>query len=152
MNNFKKLFLTAVCLLVTAMAALAQDQSAESSQPQQPKPFKVYCQLVSYNAFFSSKINVDFDFGQVSNFWDTGKGLVDENGKSLKFNNMVDALNYLGERGWELVDRYYEQIAPDLVQKDEAPKHYWILCKTVTSKEEILEGLITYGQYKAMNP
>jgi hypothetical protein len=49
------------------------------------------------------------------------------------------------------VDRYYEQKAPEDVQKDEAPKHYWIMCKTVTSKEQILEGLITYGQYKAMN-
>ena len=152
MNNFKSFFLTAVCLLAAALAAGAQDMSNETPQPEQPKPFKVYCQLVSYNAFFSSKINVDFDFGQVSNFWDTSKGLVDENGKSLKFNNMVDALNYLGERGWELVDRYYEQIAPELVQKDEAPKHYWILCKTVTSKDEILEGLITYGQYKEMHP
>ena len=152
MNNFKRFFLTAICLLAAAWAAGAQDMSNETPQPEQPKPFKVYCQLVSYNAFFSSKINVDFDFGQVSNFWDTSKGLVDENGKSLKFNNMVDALNYLGERGWELVDRYYEQIAPELVQKDEAPKHYWILCKTVTSKDEILEGLITYGQYKEMHP
>ena len=152
MNNFKSFFLTAICLLAAAWAAGAQDMSNETPQPEQPKPFKVYCQLVSYNAFFSSKINVDFDFGQVSNFWDTSKGLVDENGKSLKFNNMVDALNYLGERGWELVDRYYEQIAPELVQKDEAPKHYWILCKTVTSKDEILEGLITYGQYKEMHP
>ena len=144
----KKQFLLAVaCLLLCGVWANAQNIADEATQPA-PKPFKVYCQLVSSNAFFSSKVNIDFDFGQMSNFWNTNKDLVDENGKSIKFNSMVDALNYFGARGWELVDRYYEQKAPEDVDKSVAPKHYWIMCKTVTSFEEALEGLTTSGQYK----
>lgn len=142
MKTLQQILIMAACLFGFSVAVSAQEPAGE-------KPFKVYCQLVTSNAFLSSKITVDLDFGQMDDFWGVNKGLVDSNGKDLKFNNIVDALNYFGERGWEVVDRWYEQKAPDEVEKSSAPRQFWLLSKTVTSKEQILDGLLTYGQYKA---
>ena len=51
------------------------------------------------------KLTVEVDFGQKMTGWAASK-LRDENGKSLKFNPMVDALNYMGKRGWEFTQAY----------------------------------------------
>ena len=129
-------------LTIVAACALSLAVSAQNYKPYDNggKPFQVYCELVSYYAgLFSSKINVDIDFGQQTDFWESDKGLVNEYGDAIKFNSMLDALNYMGERGWVLVEEYYNQ--PH--DKDESPKHYYILTKTVTDRSQIMDGLLT---------
>ena len=125
-----------------AACALCVTVSAQNYQTfdNEGKPFQVYCELVSYYAgLFSNKINVEIDFGQQTDFFETDKGLVNEYGDPIRFNSMLDALNYMGERGWVLVEEYYN--VP--YSKDERPKHYYILTKTVSSREQIMEGLLT---------
>ncbi len=55
-----------------------------------------------------NKISVQIDFGEEKNFWgnDGRDILVDENGKDIKFNSMVDVVNFMGSRGWEFETAY----------------------------------------------
>jgi hypothetical protein len=61
-----------------------------------------YCEMTTTKRSFSNKVNVEFDFGEGKKF---GKDnpLKDETGKVKNFDNVVDAMNYLGARGWKLV-------------------------------------------------
>ena len=64
--------------------------------------------------------------------------LVDENGEKMNFNSMIDAVNYLAKLGWELILAY--PITPTQgMSKD--PVYHYILCKKVTSDEQIKEGI-----------
>jgi len=65
---------------------------------QQPK--HVYCQIIANEKFLSNKVTVELDFGQKMNFFSNNR-LKDENGKTVVFNTVVDAMNYMGKRGWE---------------------------------------------------
>jgi len=66
----------------------------------------VYCEIVGNESLLSSKLKIDIDYGQDVSFWYQDRRLKDENGKSIKFNSMVDALNYMGALGWEFVQAY----------------------------------------------
>lgn len=53
---------------------------------------------------FNSKSTVVVDYGEsVQGFVHKSDVLKDENGNTIKFKTSVDALNWMGERGWELV-------------------------------------------------
>jgi len=86
---------------------------------------------------------VNIDFGQQTDFWGSDKELLDETGRPIIFNNILDALNYMGERGWELVQEYF-----DISYKTDNPTHHWVLCKTVTDRSQITEGLLTTRMLK----
>ena len=63
---------------------------------------------------------------------------VDENGEKMNFNSMIDAVNYLAKLGWELILAY--PVTPTQgMSKD--PVYHYILCKKVTSDEQIKEGI-----------
>ena len=66
----------------------------------------VYCEILGTGSLFSTKVKIDIDYGQEVSFWNQDRRLKDENGKSVKFNSMVDALNYMGTLGWEFVQAY----------------------------------------------
>jgi hypothetical protein len=66
----------------------------------------VYCEILGTGSLFSTKVKIDIDYGQEVGFWNQDRRLKDENGKSVKFNSMVDALNYMGTLGWEFVQAY----------------------------------------------
>ncbi len=72
------------------------------------KPYKVFCELLGTGKLFSNKVTVTVDFGQETSFWfgSSNQYLVDDNGKAIKFNSMVDAMNYMGKRGWEFEQAY----------------------------------------------
>ena len=56
---------------------------------------------------FSSKANVVVDYGvAVSGWFRKPEMLEDSTGKAIKFKSPVDALNWMSERGWELVQSY----------------------------------------------
>jgi hypothetical protein len=70
-----------------------------------------YCEIVGTQKFLNpDKVIVSIDFGQAAtrdNFWGyNDQRIRDEKGKVANFNSMVDALNYMGERGWEFVQAY----------------------------------------------
>jgi len=88
-------------LLAFAMVCLCMVAKAQESE-------YVYCQIVGTGKMFSTKVSVQIDFGQATSFWKGGaeKVLRDETGKRVDFNSMVDALNFMGAKGWEFVQAY----------------------------------------------
>ena len=150
--TMKRILLTGSLMLLAlffAVAASAQDPaSGDLFAPQdtaaRAKPHEVFCELVSYtNGIFTNKVTVDIDFGQQTKFWSRDRALIDEAGRDIVFNSILDAANYMGERGWVFKQAY---IIQSITKGDSgSPTVHWIMAKTVTSPEEITEGLRTRG-------
>lgn len=106
---------------------------------------RVYCELVGSSGMFSSKVKVTVDFGQETSFWkgDKDQQLVDAEGKDIKFNSMVDAMNFMGKNGWKFVQAY------TIGDGKNGYVYRWLLYKDVKDDAEILEGFMTKEQYKA---
>ena len=91
----KKLIFT--LLVFTSFIASAQDTTTVEQ----------YCDMIVTNAAFSNKVNISLDFGQEKPRLYKNYKLKDEvTGKPRKFNTVVDALNYMGSIGWELVNAF----------------------------------------------
>jgi len=82
-----------------------------------------YVEIVGTEKFLSTKMNVEIDFGQRQKYW-TQKDtrLVDESGKSLELNSMIDALNFMSKHGYSFVDAY-------IVTKDGINVYHYLLKK-----------------------
>ena len=118
-----------------------------SAQEQAAQPFKAYCEIVSSTRnIFSDKTSVELDFGQAASFWSTDRKLVDENGKTITFNSVLDAVNYMSKRGWVFEQMYIVQA----MNKGDSgtPAYHWIMSKDVTDESQIMEGLRTQGDTK----
>ena len=116
-----------------------------------PAAKRVYAQLSCEEQLFSTKVKVSIDIGQ-STSWLTSMSdsrLVDRNGKEIKFNSMIDALNYLTQFGWRFAQAY-------VVPKGGGGKDnvsfggttYWILYKDVDDYSQITEGFTTRRQQR----
>jgi len=104
---------------------------------------KSYCRIAVKSAGISSgKINISIDFGQERKFIDNDT-LVDEAGQPIEFNSLVDALNYLGGKGWDFEQAYQ---VPSNVQ-GEPPIYHYLLSKIIDDESD--NGFITKSQYKA---
>ena len=112
---------------------------------QSEKESRVYCELVGNSNMFSSKVKVTVDFGQETSFWnrDTDQRLVDSDGKDIKFNSMVDAMNFMGKNGWKFIQAY------TIGDSKSGYVYRWLLYKDIKDESEILEGFMTKEQYKA---
>ena len=133
----KKFFTLITLALFTATAAFAQENIlTEGTAQQEVKPYKVYCEIVSYvRGLFSNKTNVELDFGQYASWWSADRQLVDENGA-----------NYMGRRGWSLEECY---IIQNFTKGDSGdPQYHWIMSKEITDPSQITEGLRTKGMNK----
>jgi hypothetical protein len=64
-----------------------------------------YCQLVGTSNLLGTKVTVVIDYGQEMKFFKDNR-LKNEVGQTVKFNSMIDALNYMALRGWEHVQAY----------------------------------------------
>lgn len=104
---------------------------------------RVYCELLGVGKLLSEKVTVKVDFGQEVNYWTEyyNQFLVDENGKKITFNSMVDAMNYMGKFGWKFEQAYVITTAYQNV-------YHWLLSKDITDDEEINEGITTRQQFK----
>ena len=96
-------------ILLTATAFLFNLHSA-FSQTVNDIPLKnieaEYVEIVG-EYFHRNKMSIELDFGQemkLSSTKDTR--LKDENGKSLNFNSMIDALNFMSKNGYDFVQAY----------------------------------------------
>ena len=67
-----------------------------------------YVLLVCTSRMFSTKVNVDLDFGQTTTFFSQARQrqITDESGKLKKFDSVIDALHFLNARGWSFVAAY----------------------------------------------
>lgn len=104
---------------------------------------KVYCELLGQGRLFSSKVTVTVDFGQDQ--WQNNK-LVDENGKKIVFNSMIDAMNFMGKLGWEFEQAYVVTAGSGASAQN---VYHWLLSKYITEGDAIDEGIQTKSQYKA---
>lgn len=111
------------------------------------QPYKVYCEIISTSrGMFSNKTSVELDFGQYASWWSSDRNLVDENGKTIDFNSILDAVNYMAARGWTFEQMY---IVQSFSKGDsETPAYHWIMSKEVTDSSQIMEGLQTRGDNK----
>lgn len=114
-----------------------------------PAAKRVYAQLSYEEQLFSTKVKVSIDFGQSTSwlFSMSESRLVDKDGKEIKFNSMIDAMNYLTQFGWRFAQAY-------VVPKGSGGKDsmsvsgttYWILYKDVDDYSQITEGFTTKRQ------
>jgi len=67
-----------------------------------------YVMIVGTGKFMSNKVTIELDFGQHTKFFGGGKEqrLLDENGKKLELNSMIDALNFMSKFGYKFVNAY----------------------------------------------
>ncbi len=65
-----------------------------------------YCQLLGYKKFLSNKVIVNIDYGQERKFLGKVQLVKGPNGKNMKFNSMIAALNFMEDNGWVYVNNY----------------------------------------------
>lgn len=123
-----------ICILFAAMisvSAFAQDNL---------KTKEVYCEIVGTGNLTGTKVKIEIDFGQENKFWTQYKDkfLVDENGKPVKFNSMVHAMNHMSKLGWRFKQAIVASEASGMGKQN---VYHFILGKEVSSEDEINEGL-----------
>lgn len=64
-------------------------------------------------------------------------------GKWLGLNSMVDAANFLADKGWKLTQTYSS------VHESKTILH-WVFCKEADSPEEAIKGIMTRREYKKL--
>jgi len=89
----KKLII--VLLLFISTISFAQDATKVEQ----------YCEVVATGRLLSNKVTIDIDYGEQRSIWKDNR-LKDDNGKLVKFNTVIDAINYLGKNGWKLVNAF----------------------------------------------
>ena len=91
----------------------------------------------------NTKMKIVFDFGNIPIYRLKNKmQIVDEQGKEIEFNSMVDAMNYMSERGWNFLQAYSTYLI------FVAPIEHWILYKDATSIEEARKGILTKENFE----
>ena len=113
------------------MSLCTQAQSV--NQPGEKYP--VYCSVKGYNFWGVGKVKVQLDLGYKTSNFET---LLDENGKQIKFNTMMEVINYMAKRGWEL-----DQVCFFTEGMTKTNVANYILKKYITDDEQIREGLKT---------
>ena len=90
---------------------------------------RVYCELVGTSTLMG-KVVVVIDMGENSGFWNLNTSyIVDEKGKPKKFNSMVDAMNYMGENGWNFEQAY-------VVGSTTYNTYHWLLSQKVVKGKD----------------
>ena len=124
-------------LFVSLFIMIAVSASAQTK--------RYYCEVKGVDKALKSGLKIVFDFGNypVYSAWGGLKSkqkLVDEKGEEIPFNSMVDAGNYLSDKGWTFVQAYTS------VYGSQAIVH-WIFVKEATSPEEAVKGIMTKDDY-----
>ena len=64
-----------------------------------------YIQIKGISAFNSFKIKVMIDFGQEMKYYTNGE-IKGKDGKKVKFNSMIGALNFMSKNGYNFIQAY----------------------------------------------
>ncbi len=84
-----------------------------------------YCEIVGKRKFLSDKVKVTVDYGQRKrDLWKSK--IKDENGKTMSFEGMIDALNFMNTNGWEYADSFI------VTHKEKLVYHYLLKKKKKT--------------------
>lgn len=115
-----------ICLFMAVSANAQTDTLNVETQ-------EVYCMVVGEGRLFSNKCTITIDFGQKTNFWagSSQMKMVDENGKTIKFNSLIDACNYVASLGWTFVNAYA------MIDKVQGNCYHYIFKKVVNKGEQV---------------
>lgn len=107
---------------------------------------RYYCEVKGIEKDFTTGLKIIFDFGTSTsyNMWGDLSGnlkFVDENGKEIKFNSMVDAANYMVQRGWTFQQAYSSVYDGNHIIN-------WIFFKDAENMEKAKEGILTKEDFK----
>ena len=107
---------------------------------------RYYCEVKGIEKSFSGGLKIIFDFGEREsyNIWGTLSNklkFVDEKGKEIEFHSMVDASNYMVEKGWTFQQAYSSTYGG-------SPIIHWIFYKDANNFDEARKGIITRDEYK----
>lgn len=116
--------LSIACLLISCLCTKAQ--VSDTSKLEQ------YCEVLCTGRFLSNKVTVDVDYGEFRQFVYKNRDVKDESGKVVKFNGVVDALNYMARQGWTLQNAYA------ITTQGQNVYHY--LFKRVLNKADLIEN------------
>ncbi len=110
---------------------------------------RYYCEIKGIEKSLSSGLKIIFDFGNKTSYtmWgDLSSKLkfVDEKGEEINFNSMVDAANYMVDKGWTFQQAYSSIYGG-------SPIIHWIFYKESESFEKAKEGIMTKEEYKKLN-
>ncbi|MBR5530442.1 MAG: hypothetical protein IKU63_02900 [Bacteroidaceae bacterium] len=133
----KVLFVLTLLFTSFSINGYAQTEEVEEGKK------RVYCELVGTGNLLGNKMKVSVDFGQRVT-WLSDQQLVDENGKKIKFNSMVDAMNYMGRFKWKFIQAY-------AIRHDNSNVYHFLLYKDIVNDNEITEGFRTKEQYDNEN-
>ena len=91
----------------------------------------IYAELVGTQKMLSNKVSVEIDFGQETSYWlPADDKIIDPaTGKPKLFNSMVDAMNFMGESGWEFVQAYVVTVGNQSVYR-------WLLKRQAIKGQE----------------
>ena len=73
------------------------------------------------------------------------RSLVDKDGKELKFNSMVDALNYMAQLGWRFEQAY---VLTENTGVSKQNVYHYLLSKELSGDEKVDSGIYTRKDYK----
>lgn len=140
----KILFLIVAVCLCSNLFAQNQDEVTKKDSTFGQMQF-LYCQILGTQKLMSNKVTINIDFGQINKML-SDQRLRDEDGNVVVFNSMVDAMNWMGAKGWEFVQAYVVTVGGQNV-------YHWLLKKSInklTEKEkaELLEEFRTKKDFK----
>lgn len=90
------------------------------------EPYKVYCQIVGSETL-TGDVKIRIDFGQDKS--DNSK-IVDKEGNDIKFNSMIDAVNYVAKKGWAFEQTY-------AYREGNSSVYHYMFSKMVTDDSQI---------------
>ena len=126
----KRLFIL-MCVLFGFSVSILKAQENDSSD----EMHFFYCEIVGTQKMLSNKVTVNIDFGQLNKLA-SDQRLRNDKGEVIEFNSMVDAMNWMGARGWEFVQAYV------VITANSQNIYHWLLKKsTKKMSEEEKEGL-----------
>lgn len=134
----KKALISLCFLCVCALSSFAQDEVVSSiSVPEQENGTnRVYAELVGTATNFlgaNKNVKVALDLGQYQSAF-KNYTIQDENNKDIKFNSMVAAMNFMGERGWKFIQAY-------IITHGNQNVYHWLMYKDLKQGQDIMEGL-----------
>lgn len=106
----------------------------------------VYCEMIGSGSPSGRSIKISFDFGEQKYYYKASSDnqIVDEDGKVIDFSSMIDALNYMADRGWKL----HTAFSAAIKGQGGAETYRYILFKEIGAGESIMDGIRLLGEYK----
>lgn len=110
---------------------------------------KYYCEIKGIEKALDAGLKIVFDFGAnpVYTVWgglNSNQSFVNEFGMIISFNSMVDAGNFMADKGWTFVQAYTSLYGSQTII-------HWIFYKEAESPEEAMKGIMTKEEYDKQN-